>query len=312
MIAFAVLIFGLSFTSESFFSISNFLNVMRQVSPVMIAGVGMTLILASGGIDLSIGSVVALTAVLVASSVSAGLPIPVIILIPILLGVVIGAINSFFVIRGVPAFIVTLGMMTTLRGVAFVYSDGYSYRVSNRALLSLGRGWPLGVPTPVWIALGVALVVFLLVKYSRFGIYVRAIGSYEQGAKNQGISVERVKFYVYTIGSLLAVLAGIVITARLGNGTPNAGEGFALDVITAVVLGGTSLFGGNAKIPGTIIGALFVGFARNGLNLMGVSPFWSQVVTGLILVIAVFFNTRVRTQLEEIIRLAELKEEVEE
>lgn len=290
--------------SEHFLSWLNFLNVARQAAPVVIVAVGMTLVMATAGIDLSVGSLVALVSVLSAALLIAGLPVWVVIPAVLAVGAVAGLVNGMFVRLGLPAFVVTLAALTYLRGIAFVASDGYAVPIRDEVFLWLGRGQIGGIHVPILLAIVVALIGYVILNKTRFGLYALAVGGREEAARAMGIDVARVKLAVYAGVGLLAALGGIVATARLGNGSPNAGVMFELEVIAATVLGGTSLFGGFATIGGTVAGALFINFVRNGLNLLGVNPFWVQVVTGAILLLAVLVNTVVNRRVTEWARLA--------
>lgn len=296
----------MSFTSEHFFTLYNFLNVARQASPVVIIAVGMTFVIATAGIDLSVGSLVALTSVICASLINSGLPIEFAIAFTLLIGAAAGVVNGYFVLLGLPAFVVTLAALTYLRGIAFVYSNGYATPIKSEIFNWLGRGWVGGIPVPIIIASIVAAIGWFVLNRTRFGVYCLAIGGREEAAHAMGINVGRIKLAVYTVTGLLAALSGMVISARLSNGSPNAGMMLELDVIAATVLGGTSLFGGAATVGGTIAGALFINVVRNSLNLMGVYPFWVQVVTGIILLIAILLNTVVNRRVEEWARTSEL------
>jgi ribose/xylose/arabinose/galactoside ABC-type transport system permease subunit len=297
--------------SEHFLSWLNFLNVARQAAPVVIVAVGMTFVMATAGIDLSVGSLVALVSVLAAALLTAGLPVWVVIPAVLAVGVLAGLVNGAFVRLGLPAFVVTLAALTYLRGVAFVISDGYAVPIRDEVFLWFGRGHIGGVHVPIVIAIIVALIGYVVLNKTRFGLYALAVGGREEAARAMGIDVGRIKLAVYAGIGLLAALGGIVATARLGNGSPNAGIMFELDVISATVLGGTSLFGGYATIGGSIAGALFINFVRNGLNLLGVNPFWVQVVTGAILLLAVLLNTVVNRRVVEWARLAGAEPEPE-
>jgi inositol transport system permease protein len=290
--------------SEHFLSWLNFLNVARQAAPVVIVAVGMTFVMATAGIDLSVGSLVALVSVLAAALLSAGLPVWMVIPAVLAVGVLAGLVNGAFVRLGLPAFVVTLAALTYLRGIAFVASDGYAVPIRDERFLWFGRGEIGGVHVPIVLAVIVALIGYVVLNKTRFGLYALAVGGREEAARAMGIDVGRIKLAVYAGIGLLAALGGIVATARLGNGSPNAGIMFELDVIAATVLGGTSLFGGFATIGGTVAGALFINFVRNGLNLLGVNPFWVQVVTGVILLLAVLVNTVVNRRVTEWARLA--------
>jgi ribose/xylose/arabinose/galactoside ABC-type transport system permease subunit len=303
VIAFVLLLIGMSLASPYFLTSYNLLNVVRQAAPVLMVGVGMTFIMATGGIDLSVGSVVALTSVFCADLLARGVPSPLVALLMLALGGGIGLVNGTFVVLGLPSFVVTLASLTFVRGFAFVYSQGYAQAITNAGFKELGRGWIGPLPISGTLALIVAIGGYVLLMHTRLGRYMLAVGGREEAARVQGIRTGRVKMFAYVSTGVLAGAAGLVIASWIGNGSPNAGIGFELDVITPVVLGGTSLFGGQATIFGTVIGGLFTNFVRNGLNLRGVDPYWVQVVTGLILLFAVYFNTRVAGRLTEIARL---------
>src|SRR5207249_411154 len=217
----------------------------------------------------------------------------------LVLGSTAGLLNGYFVTLGLPAFVVTLASLVYLRGLAFVYTDGYAVPVTDPFFLAIGRGELLGVHIPIWIAAAAISVGWFVLNKSRLGLYSLAIGGREEAARLMGLKINRVKILIYGLTGFLTALASIVITARLSNGSPNAGIMLELDVIAATVLGGTSLFGGVASIGGTVAGVLLINFIRNGLNLLSVNPFWVQVVTGLILLIAVLLNTVVNRRVEE-------------
>jgi ribose/xylose/arabinose/galactoside ABC-type transport system permease subunit len=199
---------------------------------------------------------------------------------------------------------VTLAALTSIRGVAFVYSDGYAVPIADPVFVWIGRGDVLGVNTPFLIAIIVAALGWFLLNHTRFGLYALATGGREEAARVMGLSINRIKVMVYALTGALAGLAGIVVSARLSNGSPNAGMMLELEVIAATVLGGTSLFGGRATIMGTVAGALLINFVRNGLNLLGVNPYWVQVATGIILVAAVLMNTVLNRKVESWARAA--------
>ena len=290
---------AMSIASEHFLTWLNFLNVARQAAPILVIAVGMTFVMATAGIDLSVGSLVALVSVLVVTFFGLGFPAEAVIPAVLAIGLVSGLVNGYFVRLGLPPFVVTLAMLTTLRGIAFVVSDGYATPVKDELVLWLGRGKVGPVHTPIVLAVVVAIVGWVVLSKTRFGLYALAVGGREESARAMGIDVNRVKLAVYGSIGLLGALAAIVLTGRLGNGSPNAGMMLELEVIAATVLGGTSLFGGVATMAGTVAGALFINFVRNGLNLLGVNPFWVQVATGLILLLAVFLNTVVNRRVTE-------------
>jgi len=302
-IALGFWVVALSLASENFLTWLNFLNVARQAAPIVIISVGMTLVIATAGIDLSVGSLAALTSCLAASWLAHEMPVGAVIPAILAVGTIAGIANGYFVTLGLPAFVVTLAALVYLRGLAFVYSNGYAVPVADPFFLAIGRGDLLGIHVPIWIAVFVTFIGWFVLNKTRLGLYTLAIGGREEAARLMGLNINRTKIVVYAATGFLAALGSIVITARLSNGSPNAGIALELDVIAATVLGGTNLFGGVANIGGTIAGVLFINFIRNGLNLLGVNPFWVQVVTGFILLVAVLLNTVVNRRIEEWARL---------
>jgi ribose/xylose/arabinose/galactoside ABC-type transport system permease subunit len=289
----------MAFASANFLTPINLLNVARQTAPIIVIGVGATFVMATAGIDLSVGSIVALVSCLAASWLRDGMAAPLTVAAVIVLGGALGCLNGILVSLGVPAFIATLGALVSIRGLAFVYSHGRAIPIANEAFLRLGRGDLLGVNIPFVLAVVVILAGLFVLNRTRFGLHALAVGGREEAARVMGLTVGRIKIAVYGISGALAALGGIVIAARLSNGSPNAGMSLELDAISAVVLGGTSLFGGSATVIGTVIGALFINFIRNGLNLLDVDPYWVQVVTGIVLISAVLLNTIVNRRVEQ-------------
>lgn len=297
-IALAIWLVAMSVASEHFLTTSNFLNVARQAAPLMIIGVGMTFVMATAGIDLSVGSTVALISVLAGTWLQLGVPVLMVLPMLVVVGAAVGTLTGFIITLGVPAFVVTLAGLTSIRGGAFVYSDGYATPISDPVMAWIGRGDVFGINAPLVIAAVVAVLGWFLLTHTRFGLYALATGGREEAARVMGLSIRRIKITVYAISGALAAVGGIVISARLSSGSPNAGMMLELEVIAATVLGGTSLFGGRATIAGTIVGALLIYFVRNGLNLLAVNPYWVQVVTGVILVFAVLMNTVLNRKVE--------------
>jgi ribose transport system permease protein len=284
--------------SDNFLTSVNLLNVARQTAPIILIGVGATFVMATAGIDLSVGSIVALVSCLAATWLHDGISVTIVIPAVIAVGAAFGCINGSLISLGVPAFIVTLGALVSIRGLAFVYSHGHAIPIVDAAFLWLGRGDLFGVNMPFIMAIIVTLMGLFLLNGTKLGLHALAVGGREEAARVMGLSIARVKIAVYGISGALAALGGVVIAARLSNGSPNAGLSLELDVISAVVLGGTSLFGGSATVIGTVIGALFINFIRNGLNLLDVDPYWVQVVTGIVLIAAVLLNTIVNRRVE--------------
>ena len=297
------MLIAMTFLSPAFLTARNLLNIVRQISVMGLIAIGVTMVIITGGIDLSSGSVLALAAVVATSLAQRldwaeikfpGLDVPV--LVPIVaalaVGAVCGLVNGSLIARfKIPPFIATLGMMTVARGFALIYSerpvsglkDSYTY---------IGQGEPFGIPVPIIILALVALAAHILLNNTRFGRHIYALGGNEQAARISGINISRVKIGVYTIAGLLAGLSGLVLSSRIGSGQPGLGLGYELDAIASAVIGGTSLSGGIGTIWGTIVGALIIGVLNNGLDLLNVSAYWQTIVKGSIIVIAVIIDER--------------------
>ena len=282
-------------TTDDFLSLDNILNVLRQSAPLLIVATAMTLVITTGGIDLSVGSILALTGALCAILIHAGLPWALVTVLMLMLGGLVGAVQGFFVAyEGIPSFIVTLAGLSVIRGLALLMTGGYSIPIpSDIAFVGLGRAWILGMPLPALVAAAVLLLGFVTFNQTPFGRYVTGIGANAEAVRRAGVNTRRVTLLVYVLSGTLAALAGLVLAARLGSGSSNAGQGFELDVIAAVVLGGTSLFGGRGTMVGTILGALTVAAIGNGLILAHLSPFLTPIVTGSIILVAIWMNFRI-------------------
>jgi ribose transport system permease protein len=281
-----------------FFTIHNLTNVARQVSINAIIASGMTLIIITAGIDLSVGSLVALTGCAAMIGLNAFDNSAVGIGLGLMVGALAGALNgSLVAFLRLPAFVVTLAGLTIFRGLALTMTNGQPMIRFEGAYQWLGQGILLGLPVPVWIMLLVVLLVHLLLTRTTFGAHVYAVGGNEIAARLSGVRVEAVKFAVYVIGGLLTGLAGMILMARLSSAQPASGEMFELDAIAAVVLGGTSLSGGRGVVWGTLVGALIIGILNNSLNLLGVSSFYQLVAKGLIILLAVFVDQWLRQRL---------------
>jgi simple sugar transport system permease protein len=279
----------------------NLLNLIRQLAPLLVVAVGMTFVITTGGIDLSVGSTAALTNAVAAIALLHGMPWPVMAILVLLLGAVIGAIQGWFIAyQKIPSFIVTLAGLSILRGVALLLTKGYSIPIDEPGaalFLLLGRGWVFGIPVPAILAVLVAVAGFVVLRQMRYGRHVTAVGANSEAARRVGIPSLRISLSVFLICGVTAAFAGLLLAARLGSGSSNAAEGFELDVIAAVVLGGTSLLGGTGTIVGTVLGALTIGVIGNGLILIHTSPFLVQIVTGAIILAAIWLNTRIFSRL---------------
>ncbi len=278
--------------SDNFFSVNNIMNVLRQVSVVGILAVGMTFVILTGGIDLSVGAVMALVGTLSAGlMVNTGLPASLALPAGLFIGLGIGIFNGALVAWGkMPAIIVTLATMGMARGLGLIYSGGYPVSGIPSWISWFGVGRVGVVPVPVIIMVVIYAVAWVLLQRTAFGRHVYALGGNELAARLSGVKTRRVKLAVYGISGVTAALAALILTGRLMSGQPNAGVGFELDAIAAVVLGGTAIAGGRGLILGTLIGAVLLGILNNGLNLMGINPYLQDVIKGAIILLAIYIG----------------------
>ena len=275
-----------------FLTVSNLLNIAQQTSINAIVAVGMTFVILSGGIDLSVGSIVAVAGVVLGTLLHQGQPLPIAIAASIAVGVACGAANGALVSwGGLPPFIVTLGMMSIARGVALVVTEARPVSGFDAGFRSLATGSIAFIPAPVVVMILVYGVAHLLLAHTTFGRYVYAIGGNEEATRLSGVNVRAHKTAVYGVSGLMSAVAAIILTARLNSAQPIAGMMYELDAIAATVIGGTSLMGGQGSLGGTLVGALIIGVLRNGLNLLGVSSFLQQIVIGVVIVGAVLVDT---------------------
>ncbi|HEY7410350.1 MAG TPA: ABC transporter permease [Vicinamibacteria bacterium] len=279
-----------------FLTVSNLLNVLQQTSINAVIAVGMTFVILSGGIDLSVGSLLALAGVALATALQAGMPVPVAVLVGLGVGGACGLVNGALVTLGrLPPFIATLGMMSVARGAALMFTEGRPVSGFGPGFRALATERVALVPVPVLVTLAVYLIAHFALARTRFGRYVYAIGGNEEAARLSGVPVRFHKAMVYGLSGLMSGLAAALLTARLNSAQPIAGIMYELDAIAATVIGGTSLLGGAGTIGGTLIGALVMGVLRNGLNLLGISSFLQQVVIGLVIVGAVLIDSLLKT-----------------
>lgn len=293
---FACLVF-FGATTDTFMTLGNILNVIRQAAPILIVAVAMTFVIITGGIDLSVGSQVALVNAVAAIALAMGYPWPLVVIVMLVFGALVGFLQGWFTAyQGIPAFIVTLAGLSILRGFALYLTQGYSIPIKDApGFFALGRGELLGLPVPALIAIVVAVLGYVVIRATKYGRQVVAVGSNMEAARRVGMPAKWIIASVYLISGVACALAGLLIAARLGSGSSNAAVGFELQVIAAVVLGGTSLMGGRGTILGTILGTLTIAVIGNGLILMHISPFFTQIVTGAIILIAIWLNTRIFT-----------------
>jgi ribose transport system permease protein len=281
----------LTIASPHFLTVSNLLNVAQQTSINAIIAAGMTFVIISAGIDLSVGSILAFTGVVLGSLVTRGFPLPVCIVGALALGLVCGFVNGALIAFGrLPPFIATLGMMSVARGGALLYTQGRPISGFPDSFRFLATGELFHIPMPVFIMGGIYAIAHFLLSRTKLGRYTYAIGGNEQAAHLSGVNVRLYKMLVYGISGLLSAMAAVILSARLNSAQPIAGIMYELDAIAATVIGGTSLMGGEGKIAGTLIGALIMGVLRNGLNLLDVSSYVQQTIIGLVIISAVFLD----------------------
>jgi ribose/xylose/arabinose/galactoside ABC-type transport system permease subunit len=293
----ALLVLAMALLSPYFLSISNFLNILLATAVIGVLAIGATFVICSAGLDLSLGSVVGFSGVVGALAVEeVGLPWPFAVPGCLLAGLFCGAINGLLVTRAkIPAFIVTLGMLGLARGAALVLTNGKPVYGLPESLVYLGQGRPFGVPMPVFIFMGVALIAHYVLASTKFGRYTLVIGDNEAAATATGINVERHRLKLYMLSGGLAGIAGLIFMARVNAGDPTAGLNYELTAITAAIIGGTNLFGGRGSVLGTFVGALIMGVLQNGLNLLAVQSYYQQMAIGAVLILAVWLD-RVNAQ----------------
>ncbi|KAF3299746.1 ribose ABC transporter permease [Carnobacterium sp. PL24RED07] len=295
LLALIVLIIFVSVLSPSFLSLTNLMNLMRQVSTNALIAFGMTFVIITGGIDLSVGSTLALSSAIMAGMIVNGIDPLIAMTVSLIAGFVLGAVNGLLITKGklVP-FIATLATMTIYRGATLVLTDGKPITGLDETFVFqfMGRGYFFGIPFPIVITLVVFALLFVLLHKMSFGRKTFAIGGNEKASFIAGVKSNKIKIFVYSISGVLASLAGIILTSRLNSAQPTAGESYEMDAIASVVLGGTSMSGGKGRIFGTLIGALIIGTLNNGLNLLGVSTFYQQIVKGIVIIIAVLIDRR--------------------
>lgn len=308
LLALALMVVALGLASDKFLTVDNGLNVLRQISINLCVSIGMTMVILSGGIDLSVGSVLALSGAvaagllkngLVLSSWNVVLQFTVVgaIVAGILVGLALGWFNGLVITRfRLPPFVATLGTLSIARGLTMLWTGGFPITGLGEEFGFLGTGHWLGVPMPVWISAALVGIFVVVTRRTRFGRYLYAVGGNERAAMLSGLGVKRIKLLVYTLGGGLAGVAGLLLTARLDAADPNVGIGYELDSIAAVVIGGTSLSGGRGSILGTVLGCLIIGVLNNGLVLLEVSPFWQQVIKGFVILVAVAIDRASRKE----------------
>ena len=299
LLALALMVLLLSLVSDQFLRADNGWNILRQISVNLCLSTGMTLVILGGGIDLSVGAVLAFGGAVAAGDLKNGVFLPALgigfqatvagaIVAGVGVGAALGWFNGWAITRfRLPPFVATLGMLSIARGLTMLWTHGFPITGLGPGFGYLGTGAPLGVPMPVWIAAALIGIFLVLLRRTPFGRHLYAVGGNERAALLTGLRVQRVKLIVYTLAGALSGAAGLIVTARLDSAQPNAGLGYELDSIAAVVIGGTSLSGGRGSLGGTVLGCLIIGVLNNGLFLLDVSPFWQQVIKGAVILLAV-------------------------
>lgn len=297
LITLLVLIAIVSCLSDNFFTLNNFFNILQQTSINAIIAVGMTLVILTSGIDLAVGSIFALAGALTASMINSDISPFIAISASLIISALLGAFSGVIIAKGkLQAFIATLVMMLILRGVTQVYTKGSPISTgtndNSEMFESIAFGRIFGIPVPILIMALVFIAAWYLLKYTRLGRYIYALGGNEAATRLSGINVDCVKIIVYALSGLLCALASTIEVSRLSSAQPTAGTGYEMDAIAAVVLGGTSMSGGRGKIFGTLIGALILGFLNNGLNMLGVDAYYQMIVKGVVILLAVLVDKK--------------------
>ena len=281
-------------TTDSFLTAGNLSNLATQISPTLIVAVAMTFVITAGQIDLSVGSIVAFVAAMTAEMLHAGWDSSIAFVAAPIMGALWGLVNGWLsAYQSIPPFIATLATMSVIRGIALLRTQGFSVPIpTHTAVYTLGTASWLGFSASAWIALLVCIAGVVVLKRTRFGKYVTGIGSDAESVRRAGVNTKRVLMCTLVLTGCTAGIAGLLIAARLGSGSANSAVGFELTVIAAVVLGGTNLFGGRGTVIGTVVGAVLTGAIANGLTLLGVSPFLTPIITGIVLLLAIWVNMR--------------------
>ncbi len=288
VVALVLLIVFFAISAPSFLSINNILNILRQVSIVGICAVGMTFVILTGGIDLSVGSIIGVTAVVGAFLMGAGTPVWVAVTVVLAVGALAGALNGFLISEvDIAPIIATLGVMTALRGVAYIVTGGLPIYGLPESFGMLGQGYFLGIPVPVFVLVLAFVLGWFLLSNTTFGRSVYGLGGNAEATRLSGISIRKTTYKIYVLAGILYAVAGLILLSRANSGQPKAGDGYEMDVITACVLGGISVAGGQGRISGVIYGVLIMGVLTNGMIMLNVNEYWQWVVKGVVLLAAV-------------------------
>ncbi|RVD60553.1 ABC transporter permease [Mesorhizobium sp. M2D.F.Ca.ET.185.01.1.1] len=281
----------LSVATSSFASANNISNLLRQGSMIAILAVGQTFVIITGGIDLSVGAVVGFSTVIAALLINAGVPVFAAILITLLVGVAIGLFHGFGIVKmGLPPFIITLATLTSLRGIGLLMTNGNSISINNDAFQEFSRNSFVGVPNLFWMVILVGIPAYIFLHHSRWGRYLFSVGSNAEASRLSGVNVQRTIYMAYTLSGLCAAFVGVLLASRIGIGNPTQAEGWELQAIASSVIGGTSLFGAVGSVHGPLLGAFILATINNGANLLNVNAFWQRIITGLLIIVIVYFD----------------------
>jgi ribose transport system permease protein len=281
----------LSVSTSSFASANNISNLLRQGSMIAILAVGQTFVIITGGIDLSVGAVVGFATVIAAMLINAGVPVFLAVLLTLLVGVAIGLFHGFGIVKmGLPPFIITLATLTSLRGIGLLITNGNSISINNDAFQEFSRNSFLGVPNLFWMVILVGIPAYVFLHHSRWGRYLFSVGSNAEASRLSGVNVQRTIFMAYTLSGLCAAFVGVLLASRIGIGNPTQAEGWELQAIASSVIGGTSLFGAVGSVHGPLLGAFILATINNGANLLNVNAFWQRIITGVLIIVIVYFD----------------------
>lgn len=281
----------LSIATPNFATANNIANLLRQGSMIAILAIGETFVIITAGIDLSSGAVVGFSTVIAAGLIQSGWPVWGAILVTLAMGIGIGVFHAFGIVRmGLPPFIITLATLTSLRGIGLLITNGSTINITNADFTQFSRESFLGIPNLFWMVILVAIPAIVFLHLSKWGRYLYAVGSNPESARLSGVSVPRMIFMAYGLSALCSAIVGVMLAARLGVGNATQGEGWELQAIASSVIGGTSLFGAVGSIHGPLIGAFILATISNGANLLNVNSFWQRIITGVLIIIIVFFD----------------------
>lgn len=281
----------LSFATDAFATSKNLYNITRNITFVAIIALGMTFVIITGGIDLSVGAVVGFATVVVAMMINAGFPIWLAILVTLLVGVAIGMFHGFGIVKmGLPPFIITLATLTSLRGIGLLMTNGNSININSDTFTAFSRNSFIGIPNLFWMVILVGIPAYIFLHHSRWGRYLFSVGSNAEASRLSGVNVQRTIYMAYTLSGLCAAFVGVLLAARIGIGNPTQAEGWELQAIASSVIGGTSLFGAVGSVHGPLLGAFILATINNGANLLNVNSFWQRIITGALIIIIVYFD----------------------